>query len=341
MIIREAIRREMQVKGKNKILAYILVIVMIIMGLTGCMSSNKTVAIINGEKISEPVYRICLWITQKYFESVTPGIWETDSVYGKTPVEYAKDRTLSSLKLSIAAKQKAEELGIKLTKTDQKAIKQQAKEYKQENQEFVKAFNIKQKDVEKFLTYNALIDKVIQNLGENYVPNAEELAQVIKEVKYEDETAMIQHILLSNRNEQGDVLPRDKDEAVKKLAEEILNKAINGENFESLVMAYSEDESVSDNQGLYTIARGDVDKALEEVAFEKGEVGQVYNQVVETAYGYEVVKVISRELLSEEEASSEALKIIRTEFASNELAKISETLKTEKLEEYDAITIMN
>ena len=114
----------MQVKGKKKILAYILIIVMTAMGMAGCMKSEQTVAIINGEKISEPVYRICLWITQRYFESVTTNIWELDSVDGKTPEEYAKDKALSSLKLSVAAKQKADELGVKLTKADKKQIKE-------------------------------------------------------------------------------------------------------------------------------------------------------------------------------------------------------------------------
>ena len=332
----------MQVKGKKKILAYILVIVMITTGITGCMSSDKTVATINGERISEPVYRICLWITQKYFESVTTNIWEADTIDGKTPEEYAKDRALSSLKLSVAAKQKADELGIKLTRTEKKTIKDAAKAYMAENESFAKAFNIKQKHFEEFLTYNTLIDEVIQKLGENYMPNEDELTKAMNEVRSEQEEAVIEHILISNRDEQGNLLPKDKNIAEKNLAEEILSKAIAGDEaeFKELITIYSEDEAKEDNKGIYTIKKGQVDANLEEIAFKLGEIGAVYPKVIETEYGYEIVKVISRNILSDEEINALALESVRAQFASTELTEIGETLKVEKLDAYNQITIM-
>lgn len=332
----------MQVKGKKKILAYILIIVMTAMGMAGCMKSEQTVAIINGEKISEPVYRICLWITQRYFESVTTNIWELDSVDGKTPEEYAKDKALSSLKLSVAAKQKADELGVKLTKADKKQIKESAKSYMKDNESFVKAFKIKQKDFEQFLSYSAVFDEVTRKLGENYMPNEEELSKAVEEVKKQKETVTIEHILISNRNEQDELLPRDKNEAAKREAEEILAKALTGDEntFKELVASYSEDEAVIDNNGVYTIYRGQVDEALENVAFNLAAVNEVYPQIVETSNGYEIVRVIERDLLDEKSAEEEALNQIRTQFATDELNEISETLKIEKLAAYDNVNIM-
>ncbi len=332
----------MQVKGKKRILAYILIIVMSTMGITGCMSSDKTVATINGEKISEPVYRICLWMTQKYFESVTTNIWELDNVEGKTPEEYAKDKALNSLKLSVAAKQKADELGIKLTSEDKKQIKESAKVYMKENEAFAKAFHIKQKDFEQFVTYGTLVDKVIQKLGENYMPNEEELARAINDVKSEQDTVVIEHILISNRNEQGELLPRDKNEEAQSEAEEILKKALAGDEttFKELITTYSEDGAVVDNQGVYTIARGQVDSNLEKVAFELGEVGKVYPKVVETVNGYEVVKVMQRNLLDDAKAKVLALDEVRVQFASDELSEMSEALKIEKADTYEQVNVM-
>lgn len=332
----------MQVKGKKKILAYILIIVMTAMGMAGCMKSEQTVAIINGEKISEPVYRICLWITQRYFESVTTNIWELDSVDGKTPEEYAKDKALSSLKLSVAAKQKADELGVKLTKADKKQIKESAKSYMKDNESFVKAFKIKQKDFEQFLSYSAVFDEVTRKLGENYMPNEEELSKAVEEVKKQKETVTIEHILISNRNEQDELLPRDKNEAAKREAEEILAKALTGDEntFKELVASYSEDEAVIDNNGVYTIYRGQVDEALENVAFNLAAVNEVYPQIVETSNGYEIVRVVERDLLDEKSAEEEALNQIRTQFATDELNEISETLKIEKLAAYDNVNVM-
>lgn len=332
----------MQVKGKKRILAYILIIVISTIGITGCMNSDKTVATINGEKISEPVYRICLWMTQKYFESVTTNIWELDSVEGKTPEEYAKDKALNSLKLSVAAKQKADELGIKLTKEDKKQIKEFAKEYMKDNEEFAKAFGIKQRDFEQFVTYSTLVDEVIQKLGENYMPNEEELNKAVKDIRSQQESVVIEHILISNRNEQGDLLPSDKDEAVRNNAKQILEKALAGneDTFKELITTYSEDGSVGDNQGVYTILRGQVDSNLEKVAFELGEVGKVYPEIIETSYGYEIVRIVKRDFLEDEKAEELALAEVRSQFVSNELAKMSETLKIEKLEAYDQVNVM-
>lgn len=312
------------------------------MAVTGCMGSDQTVAIINGEKISEPVYRICLWITQRYFESVTTNIWELDNVDGKTPEEYAKDKALESLKLSVAAKQKADELGVKLTREDKKQIKESAKTYMKDNEEFVKAFKIKQKNFETFLTYSTLFDEVIKRLGENYIPNEEELNNAISNIRNREETVTIEHVLISNRDEQGDLLPADKDEAAFEEAQEILKKALAGDEnkFKELILAYSEDGSVNENQGVYTIRRGEVDEQLEKVAFELGEEGKVYPQVVETAEGYEIVKVMQRNFIDEATAETLALEEVRTQFATNELAKISESLKIEKLEAYNQVNVM-
>ncbi|WP_172674747.1 peptidylprolyl isomerase [Cellulosilyticum ruminicola] len=329
-------------KGKKTILAYILIIVMTAMGVTGCMKSEQTVAIINGEKISEPVYRICLWITQRYFESVTTNIWEMDSVEGRTPEEYAKDKALNSLKLSVVAKQKADELGVKLTKADKKQIKDSAKGYMKDNESFVKVFKIRQKDFEQFLSYSAVFDEVIRRLGENYIPNEDELNKAVKEIKAQKETVTIEHILISNRNEQDELLPSDKNESARRESETVLAKALVGDEstFKDLITSYSEDEAVSDNQGSYTILRGQVDEAIENVAFEKGTVNEVYPQVIETANGYEIIRIVERNFLDDTVAEEEALNQIRTQFATNELNEISETLKIEKLPAYDNVNIM-
>lgn len=332
----------MQVKGKKRILAYILIVVMTTMSITGCMNSEQTVAIINGEKISEPVYRICLWITQRYFESVTTNIWELDSVDGKSPEEYAKDKALSSLKLSVAAKQKADELGVKLTREDKKQIKESAKTYMKDNEEFAKAFKVKQKDFEEFLSYSAVFDEVIQKLGENYMPNEEELNEAISNIRNQQETVTIEHILISNRDEQDDLLPSDKNAEARVEAEEVLAKALAGDEntFKELILTYSEDGSVNDNGGIYTIRRGQVDVALENVAFETGEVNKVYPKLVETTNGYEIVRIVERNLLDDAKAEELALADVRMQFASNELTEISETFKIEKLDAYDEVNVM-
>lgn len=327
-------------KNIKRMLTGMLAAIIIIISLTSC-TAQKAVAIIDNKKISEPLYRICLWLTQRDFESITPNIWTMDNIEGKTPEEYAKDKALNSLKLSIAAAKKAEELDITLTRDEKAEIKVTAKEQMITHEEFARAFNIKQKHFEEFLTYNKLIEKVTNQLGENYVPNEQELNSQVEEIKRSTETATVKHILIINKDEQGDPLPADKDAQAKRLAEEVLKKALNGEDFDTLIKTYSEDEAVSLNGGEYTFVRGSMSEIFEEVAFNLGEVGKVYPKVVETEFGYEIILVEERNIPEASEVESEAIKAIKVQFAQEELSEISELMKVEKLELYSEMHIIN
>lgn len=324
----------------KRILALGLVVATLIIAVTGCGASKNNVAIINNEKISEPLYRICLWITQRGFESVMPSIWEMEDIEGKTPEEYAKDSVLSSLKLSIAAKEEADELGITLTRDEKKEIKALAKSKREANEAFAKAYNIKEKYFEEFVTYDVLVDKVIEKLGESYLPNEDEIAEMIGQIKHENDTVDFEQILISTRNEQGDLIPNDKLDLAKDEAEEVLERALSGEEFTKLMEQYTDDEAYHLGQTVYSVKKGEVSDELEEVVFNLAEEGKVYGQIVETENGYEIVKVIKRNLMDESVAREEAIKRVQAKFASNELIEKSALLKVEKLPAYDEMHII-
>ena len=54
-------------KSISRIIITVILASMMAFGLTGCGKEN-VVATINGEKVTEPVYRICLWSTQRGLE---------------------------------------------------------------------------------------------------------------------------------------------------------------------------------------------------------------------------------------------------------------------------------
>ncbi|WP_070001079.1 peptidylprolyl isomerase [Cellulosilyticum sp. I15G10I2] len=325
-------------KRVKKILARLLAATMITIMLIGCGATENTVVTINNEKISESLYRIYLWTTQQEFESLTPNIWDME-LEGKKTEDVAKERALDSIKLSVAAKQRAKELGIQLSREEKSSIKDKSKEIIQNRPELVKELGFKQRDVEEFLSYGSLIEKVIQRISESYMPNEDEISAEMELIRSDYEKVTVKHVLIGNKDEQGDDLPADKMEAAQLLAEEILQKALAGEDVAELAKKYSEDPGSKDSGGEYTFGRGRMVPEFEEASF-TGEVGKVYPKLVETSYGYHIIKIENHELGSEDQIKEDSRERIKQRFAANELTELSEAMKVEKTEAYNNIHII-
>ncbi len=102
------------------------------------------------------------------------------------------------------------------------------------------------------------------------------------------QTATVRHILLLT---QGKTEAEKRE--IRKRIEGILARAKSGEDFSSLARQYSEDPGSKDNGGLYeNFKRGMMVKPFEQAAFSvpAGEI----SGIVETAFGYHIIKVIER-----------------------------------------------
>jgi len=101
---------------------------------------------------------------------------------------------------------------------------------------------------------------------------------------------VVKHILISNKDSAtGQTLPDDKIVEKKKLAEEILEKAKSGEDFEGLVKEYSEDKGSIDKGGEYTFGKGEMVPEFENWSFSAKE-GDM--DIVESNYGFHIMKFI-------------------------------------------------
>lgn len=134
--------------------------------------------------------------------------------------------------------------------------------------------------------------KIIEKKEYGKLPPEEEeelklLARLVE--RYFDEQVRVRHILIRvDRN----FTDKQKEEARKKI-EEIKKKLDAGEDFITLAQKYSEDPGSKDRGGdLGFIARNDTVKEFEKVAFSLKE-GQT-SDVVETEYGYHIIRVVER-----------------------------------------------
>lgn len=328
-------------KSIKKMLAAFIVLCMMSLALVGCTNKEVIVATINGEPISQQLYRINLWSTQRGLESIQENYWSLESIYGQSPEEYAKAKTLRAVTYCVVVEQKAKELDIKLTKDERAKVKEAAKKAMETDKDFAKAYDITQKDYEKYYTFAAQNKKVLQILADSYEPNDQEVQSEIAEMRAEGKTkdeAKIVQILFKTKNDLGEEIPEDKKQEIYEKAQVVLQKALDGEEITELAKSYSDDESVGENSGEYTFSRGgEVDDNLSNAVFDQAEVGKVYPELIETAYGYEIVKVLEVNKESEEEIKSQAVEEIKTQYAQKELEEMTGFAEVQKTEEYDNI----
>jgi peptidyl-prolyl cis-trans isomerase C len=142
----------------------------------------------------------------------------------------------------------------------------------------------------------------------------EELQKYYDEKYTGDRTATVQHILLMTQGKSE----ADKQE-VKKKAEGILAEAKSGKDFGELAQKYSEDPGSKDRGGLYeNFERGQMVKPFEDASFNLP-IGSI-SDLVETQYGYHIIKVISRQ------KGNESLDQVRP--------KLLEEMKRQKIDDY-------
>lgn len=330
-------------KSIKRVLAVFILANIIACSLVGCMQKSKSIVEVNNEQITEQVYRIFLWKAQQGIESLQPDIWEIDNVGGKSPEDIAKESALNSICYHVAAQQKAQELKIKLTKEERKKVKALAKQAVADNKILSETYDVKQKDYIKFYTYMTVSEKVLEALNKSYEPNQEEIKTTMDELKASNtlpSEATIIQVYLSAVDEQGDAMPDDKKQEVYEKAQEILDKALNGEDMKQLATLYSEDSSVNENEGEYTFTQGELDENLENIVFNKATPGEVYNQVVETKTGYVILKVVTVNHLDEQAIRNKAISQISANFAEEELKEMSKMVTVTTKEGYENVHLM-
>ena len=129
------------------------------------------------------------------------------------------------------------------------------------------------------------VNRFLKNLVEKETTVDPATLDSLKKIDY---TASVRHILLKT---QG--MDSLKKMEVRKKMEKILKRAKKGEDFAGLANKYSEDPGSNKKGGLYEdFKRGQMVKPFEDAAFSVP-VGGI-SDIVETAYGYHILKVENR-----------------------------------------------
>lgn len=256
--------------------------------LAGCGKKQNTPAIkeanlgeeivmnVGGEKVTKSEFNYYLSTYQQQTDS---------SEAKKLAVSYCENHNL------LIAVGKA--MGVEFDRDTKKEIENSKKQ--------IMANYEKNGGYRKFLKSNDLSDDYMQKLVEvGYYSEAlkgmmekKEYTEEEKKDFFRNNYRRAKHILLSTKDAQTNAeLPEDKQAEIKAQAEELLNRAKSGENFDILVKEYSEDPGSESYPDGYVFTDNEM---VEEFQNGVDSVKPGEFILVKTSYGYHVIQRLSLE----------------------------------------------
>lgn len=292
---------------KKRLTLIIVLLLTVSIIASGCsISKTKNIGTVNGEKIPYDYYTYFLESIKSSIEqnAVDPAtVWSTP-IDGKNPKQYAKDTALDELVAMIVQAQKASEFDVELTESQEQEIIDYKKSVvdqlgRDQYLAYLEEVGISDKtftDILKLQDTARNVYEYVISSDSKFEISDEEAVQFYEDEKearfaLDEENIVAKHILISILDENGDEYDEETKQEKLTLAEEILLKIQNGEDFDTLMNEYSEDPGLATNPDGYMFAQnGQMVEPFETAAFNLEE-GQV-SEIVETDFGYHIIKVV-------------------------------------------------
>jgi len=331
----------------------IAVIIVTVAAVAGFSAFSKSyVASVGKVKIKIDEYRFFLEQEKSNMLNIAgnpdPGtFWDTTITGGEKAIDIAKKKALENIRELKIQLMKAKEQKISLDKAEidniEKGIEEIITQYNSKSAADAACREINGVGLDEYKEIYKdylLMNKLVQKEMESIEANEDEIEEyynkfpdTFKDTIYRpngQEAVWVRHILIATvdlQTEEKKELPGDKLEEVKKKAEELFERAKNGEDFAKLVAENSEDSGSAQRGGDYIFSEGGyMMPEFEETAF-KLEPGNI--DITKTDYGYHIIKL--EEKFSQGEPVSLRCAKEYWEFKSNAV-KVAKYI--EKLEEW-------
>ncbi|WP_373600608.1 peptidylprolyl isomerase [Paraclostridium bifermentans] len=284
-------------KGLNKAILIAIVVLVIGLGIGFYMgkekgrtlpatsrhySDNKVIATVGDVKITEkelknrmePVF---------YMNGKTKMTDEEIDYYEQNMIDYI---TTTEMLYQAGVKNKVkvdkEELDAQYTSL----MATISQSFGMDEEAYLKKFDLTKDGVEKSLEKEAIAAKYID---EESKVSDKEVEEYYNKNKKDFDEIKASHILIKNVDENGEKLDDAKIKENKRVAEDVLKKALEGEDFAELAKKYSEDGSAQSGGDLGFFGKGKMVPEFEKAAFSLNK-GEIYPEVVETQFGYHIIK---------------------------------------------------
>lgn len=317
----------------------------VLLSATGC--APKTIGNIGENEMKAYEYQFFLKNAKQQIENgqgiannpdYISQLWENQE-----SVAYLREVAMENLKVHRIMLEEAKKNEFKLSKEDEKKIKDSIEEEIKANGGEKKFLVELEKELEgitikdyRQLKYDVNYStKYMIDFMENIEVSDNEIKDYYEENKDSLDYTTVRHILVSTKNDSGAKLSDDKIEEAKEKADEILEKVKSGEDMIKLVEEYSEDPGKAQNQGEYDVKKG-VGYAAEfeswALSAKVGDVG-----IVETELGYHVMKCEKKSSLDDIEFKENVKFYIQDLKMQEEIEKLSEKSEYRIVQDTDTI----
>lgn len=288
-----------------KRIAVIFSIIILAAGIAGCgskqketdenISQNNTKIVLTTGFAKDEIFRIgksscslsevMVYLTnmQNQYEAIYGSqIWSKNIGESGTLEDKVKDTVIARIAQIKTMNLLAEKYGIALTEAEEKKVNQATDTYYSSLNKHEKAALLADKEcIRKLYQEYALANKIYYTIIEDVNPEIsdDEARTITVKLIY------LKTYSLDGKKNKVEFTEENKAMVLQK-AQEILQKAQSGEDFDTLISQYSEDEN-----STYSFGKGEMDKSFEEAAFNLSTDG--ISNVVETQNGYYIIKCIS------------------------------------------------
>ncbi len=207
-----------------------------------------------------------------------------------------QEKLISEKLLFLNANEEDRKKGREATDKYLKNAKEQAGSEESYNRQ-IKTLGLDPADFEKKIYEKASGDMLLARELKTGIKISDEQAKAYyeenKEVFKDPEMVKAAHILIMTADPRArQALPQEEKLKKRSLANRLQERAKSGENFDKLVEEFSDDTASAPNKGVYTFKRGQMVPTFESAAFSM-KAGQI-SDVVETQYGYHIIKVLEQ-----------------------------------------------
>ncbi len=358
---------------KKRIVAMLMAGVLCLTALVGCSGSTKggenntqTVMTVDGEPV--PASELAAYVVYNvyYYEQMYAQYgMEMDASFfaDEESFESLKESATEQIKSLRALEKMAKEKGVSLTSEQKKELK----ETKKSNMEYTGAYSdslkrwiaytVKGKEdpwstylnkmgyTEELFDKDCEILKLEEGIIDQYYDNGD-----ITE-RFHDTYLHAKSILISDCDEDGELLTGSDKKKAKSKAQDILKKIQDGENFDDLWEEYNDDTAQSDTGYYFT--EGAMVEDYEEAVKDLKENEITEDLVYYEGYGWFIIQRLPldedaitdpkcyMENSGEEGDDSSIKTAIGEELIDEELQDYIDALEVETTEEYDKITMQN
>lgn len=295
-------------KGLKSTIKWIVAIVLICAIAVGLASINglkvsRTLITVAGNEISEAEYKLYVEMAKQQVlseqgiadEEAAKEFLKNGTVEEKNAADYIKDKAMEQVLRIEVANVKAAEANIALTDEERSSARNTAGA-----EQYLEILKTDAETYADVMEKSYIADKYYTTLttenADMFAVSDAEIAQTVA-----DGYALVQHVLVKNSpdaDEEGNVpeIEGYADEAKKK-AEDVLAKAVAGEDFAGLIAEYGEDPGMEATPEGYLITEQGytIDGQSQMVSeFTAGAfavaAGEVNPELVESSYGWHIIK---------------------------------------------------